>query len=190
MPSPSEGQPFNSPPHLKKGLPHSVLSDDIYEGYLIPAGSIVLGNYWCDPWVLSLSSIQAYVDDPLRAILHDESVFPDPNVFKPERFLDASGGATSDFPDAAFGFGRRVCPGRFMAHAAVWLAIVSVLSTFDISKAVDEDGNEIVPAGEFIDGLIMWVLCPVFTSASSRSRHLRTLDTKLSLDQVSGSVQV
>lgn len=155
MPSPSEGQPFNSPPHLKKGLPHSVLSDDIYEGYLIPAGSIVLGNYWCDPWVLSLSSIQAYVDDPLRAILHDESVFPDPNVFKPERFLDASGGATSDFPDAAFGFGRRICPGRFMARAMVWLTVVSILTTFDISKAVDEDGNEIVPTGEFIDGLIM-----------------------------------
>ena len=179
-------------PHTHdKGVPHCVLSDDIYEGYLIPAGSVVLGNCWCDSnFFLSFSSAHAYPDDPLRAILHDETMFPDPDAFKPERFLDASGGATSDYPDAAFGFGRRVCPGRFMAHAAVWLAIVSVLSTFDISKAVDEDGNEIVPAGEFIDGLIMWVLCPVFTSASSRSRHLRTLDTKLSLDQVSGSVQV
>ncbi|ETW79020.1 cytochrome P450 monooxygenase 71 [Heterobasidion irregulare TC 32-1] len=118
------------------GVPHSVLSDDIYKGYLIPAGSVVLGNCW--------------------AILHDETMFPDPDAFKPERFLDTGGGATSDYPDAAFGFGRRVCPGRFMAHAAVWLAIVSILSTFDISKAVDEDGNEIVPAGEFIDGLIMY----------------------------------
>ena len=40
-----------------------------------------------------------------RAILHDESTYPDPFVFRPERFL----GETSqpDPQDVCFGFGRR-----------------------------------------------------------------------------------
>ena len=143
-------------PHTHdKGVPHCVLSDDIYEGYLIPAGSVVLGNCWCDSnFFLSFSSAHAYPDDPLRAILHDESVYPDPYVFKPERFLGPDNTATTNFPDAAFGFGRRVCPGRFMAHASTWLAITSILATFEISKDVDESGNEIVPTGEYLSGPI------------------------------------
>lgn len=135
-------------------IPHSVMSDDIYEGYFIPAGSIVLGNCW--------------------AILHDESVYPDPYVFKPERFLGPDNTATTNFPDAAFGFGRRVCPGRFMAHASTWLAITSILATFEISKDVDESGNEIVPTGEYLSGPITHPV-PFKCSIKPRSHAAETL---------------
>jgi cytochrome P450 len=44
------------------------------------------------------------------AMLHDETVFPDPEAFKPERFMK-DGKINSDIPDpydfASFGFGRR-----------------------------------------------------------------------------------
>ncbi|KAA1466861.1 CyP450 monooxygenase [Dentipellis sp. KUC8613] len=111
-------------------IPHKVVADDVYEGYWIPAGSIVIGNSW--------------------AILHDESVFPEPDKFKPEHFLDPS----VKYPEAAFGFGRRICPGRFMARASVWIAIASMLATFDISKALDENGNEIDPVDDYTSGIV------------------------------------
>ena len=71
----------------------------------------------------------------------DESVYPDPNAFKPERFFKDDGTLNDDTVDYAFGFGRRygshlpfwhsindthhahpprrVCPGRHMADAMV-----------------------------------------------------------------------
>ena len=88
-------------------------------------------------------------------MLHDENVFPDPGPFKPERFL--ANPKHTLFPDAAFGFGRRICPARYMARNALWIAIASILATFNISKARDEEGNEIEPADEYTSGFISCV---------------------------------
>jgi hypothetical protein len=46
-------------------------------------------------------------------MLRDPATFPEPSRFNPERWLEPGAPA---FPDAAFGFGRRECPGRFMAR--------------------------------------------------------------------------
>ena len=32
------------------GVPHRVMEDDVYEGYFIPKGSLVLANLWCVVW--------------------------------------------------------------------------------------------------------------------------------------------
>jgi cytochrome P450 len=46
-----------------------------------------------------------------RAILHDSDVYPDPEAFKPERFLTEDGKAKEDpLLMYAFGYGRR-CVG-------------------------------------------------------------------------------
>lgn len=51
-----------------------------------------------------------------RAILHDESVYgPDVQAFKPERFLNTK----IQFPEEVFGFGRRICPGVWMADSTL-----------------------------------------------------------------------
>jgi cytochrome P450 len=85
-----------------------------------------------------------------RAVLHDETIFPEASRFKPERFLDPS----VKLPDAVFGFGRRICPGRFMARSSMWIAVASVLAAFEISPVVGRDGVPLIPKEEYTPGVI------------------------------------
>lgn len=41
-----------------------------------------------------------------------------------------------------------------MARDAVWIAMVSILASFEITKAVDDEGKEIEPKDEFTSGII------------------------------------
>ncbi|KAH9941402.1 cytochrome P450 [Amylocystis lapponica] len=103
---------------------HCLSAEDEYNGYRIPAGSLVVGNAW--------------------AMLHDDKMFPEPEVFKPERFLMDDGQLNPALKDAelpAFGFGRRICPGRHLAVSSVW-----------ISVARGRECRE--PNGEYTSGLI------------------------------------
>jgi len=116
-------------PGAPLGLFHAVSKDDYYDGYLIPKGSMIVPNVW--------------------AILHDEAVYgANPNEFIPERFLTPDGKRNPRIPDAdgAFGFGRRTCPGRVMGREMLWITAASILATFDISDAVDREGNLLDPA--------------------------------------------
>lgn len=60
---------------------------------------------------------------------------------------------------ACFGFGRRICPGRFWAYDAMWIAIATTLATVTISPPKDADGKPIVPKGDYKDGFLWWVFC-------------------------------
>ncbi|KAJ6508464.1 cytochrome P450-like protein, partial [Mycena sanguinolenta] len=88
------------------------------------------------------------------AMAHDESKYPNPHKFDPENFLNADGQLNADDHTLAFGFGRRICIGRHAADATVWATIVSVLSTFDIAQAKDDNGNMIEIELAFSDGLV------------------------------------
>ncbi|KAK2460240.1 hypothetical protein APHAL10511_007629 [Amanita phalloides] len=88
-----------------------------------PLGTIIFPNGW--------------------AVSRDESIYVNPEAFDPNRFFNPDGTLNDDKIEYAFGYGRRICPGRFLATNTLWMAIVSVLSTFDISKAKNEDGVEI-----------------------------------------------
>lgn len=99
-----------------------------------------------------------------RAILHDESAYPEPQLFNPDRFLK-DGQLNPDVRDpavAAFGFGRRICAGQALATDTLWIIIASILAAFEISPAVDENGENIIPAEDFTPGLVRRVYPALF----------------------------
>ncbi|KAI0794213.1 cytochrome P450 [Fomes fomentarius] len=109
------------------GVPHRAIADDVYNGFLIPAGSIITTNLW--------------------AMSRDPETYPDPDEFRPERFLDEHGQldlkCTIDPASFAFGWGRRICPGRHFAEASMFILCASVLFAFDIKPPVDENGHPV-----------------------------------------------
>lgn len=97
-----------------------------------------------------------------RAILHDESRYVNADAFNPDRFLTAEGELDPNVPNPeefAFGFGRRICPGRYLSISSVWLAIASILATFELVMPTDESGKKIEPEVEYTTGLVRYVLC-------------------------------
>jgi cytochrome P450 len=79
-----------------------------------------------------------------RAVLHDPEVYPDPEEFKPERFLNPDGTVRDDPAlSLIFGAGKRICPGRHFVDATIFIVISSVLSVFKVTKAKDENGHDI-----------------------------------------------
>ena len=77
-----------------------------------------------------------------RAILHDPERYPEPDVFKPERFLDLDGSLLDDPVLASgFGYGKRICPGRHFVDATLFITVASLLSVFNIEKGEDTKGQ-------------------------------------------------
>ncbi|KAJ3553129.1 hypothetical protein NM688_g3785 [Phlebia brevispora] len=112
-----------------------------------------------------------------RAILHDESVFKDPDSFNPDRFLTKEGTLDADSAshvDFVFGFARRACPGRFIGISSVWLTIATILTAFDVDAPTDEHGSKIMPSGEYTSGLAMYPV-PFQCTFKPRSAQMETI---------------
>jgi cytochrome P450 len=116
------------------GVPHKSIVDDVYNGMFIPGGSTVYFNVW--------------------AMSRDETTYKDPELFNPDRYLpEAEGGAGEPILQGPFGFGRRVCVGKHLAQASVWIALATLIATMDISNPMSPDGKEIKPEVKFSTGL-------------------------------------
>ncbi|PIL29320.1 cytochrome P450 [Ganoderma sinense ZZ0214-1] len=143
------------------GIPHRSLEDDEFRGYFIPKGSAVIAN--------------------LYAFSRDPRVYPDPETFDPERFLK-DGKINPDVQDPstfAFGYGRRICPGRHFAEASLFIIIASVLHTLTIDYAVDDGGKLIIPEVKMTDGVLSYPL-PFPCSIKPRSpEHIQLVHTGL-----------
>ncbi|CAE6455094.1 unnamed protein product [Rhizoctonia solani] len=107
-------------PVIPLGVPHACAEDNIYKGYFIPKGAVVMANTW--------------------AMCCNPDVYSDPERFDPDRFVDPM---TPDPP--AFGFGRRICPGQHFAEATLFLTVATMLSVFNIEPTKDKYGNTVVP---------------------------------------------
>ncbi|PFH47243.1 hypothetical protein AMATHDRAFT_87834 [Amanita thiersii Skay4041] len=119
------------------GVSHMASEDDEYDGYRIPKGTVVLGNAW--------------------AILHDPEMFPNPHKFKPERFLKDGKfnlNGVLDPHDVAFGFGRRICPGRHLSNNSLLITVASVLAVYDVLPPVDEKDLPIPMSLEVTHGIV------------------------------------
>ncbi|KAF5349115.1 hypothetical protein D9756_009456 [Leucocoprinus leucothites] len=145
-------------PTNPQAVPHLNTEDDTYLGYHIPKNSIIIPNAW--------------------AMSRDETRFPEPEVFKPERFLTADGKLdpnASDPFDFVFGFGRRKCVGTHIAVSTLWMAIASILATLKIGKHKDEYGNIVDPVVDFKSANIVALPSPFKCSIQPRSREAERL---------------
>ena len=86
----------------------------------------------------------------------NESKFPNPDQFTPERFMNDDGTLKPDnIENIIYGFGRRICVGRHFADRSVWSVIVNILATLTVEKARDENGAEIPVEARFAGGIVM-----------------------------------
>ncbi|KAL7925639.1 cytochrome P450 [Trichoderma austrokoningii] len=111
--------------------PHMSDEEVIYGGYRIPKGSFLLPSSW---W-----------------FHHDPKTYPNPDSFSPERFLEPR---NEPDPSEAFGWGRRICPGRYISNDNLFITIARLLATFNITKKTDEEGRLIVPKIKYSPGLV------------------------------------
>ncbi|KAJ6477573.1 cytochrome P450-like protein [Mycena sanguinolenta] len=77
-------------------------------------------------------------------MLHDPEVYPNPMEFDPERYqgLDSE---MEKVTEIGFGFGRRVCPGRYLAEGTLFAVASTVLATCEILPTRDNEGNAVLP---------------------------------------------
>lgn len=61
---------------------------------------------------------------PYSAIMSDPSLFPAPDEFSPERFLQSTESSMMTAHTMSFGFGRRICPGMHVAMQSVFIVLV------------------------------------------------------------------
>jgi cytochrome P450 len=121
------------------GQPHAPVSDDTWNGYIIPKGTWTQGNVW--------------------AIHHNDREFPNPDKFDPDRYLKDSPKArpfSNDRGYMTFGWGRRVCSGQGLAEQGTFITVARLLWAFNIEKALDEQGGEVpVDIFDYTNGLNM-----------------------------------
>lgn len=111
-------------PAIALGLAHRTTKDEVYKGYFIPKDTRV----FCNEWSLS-------------QIAEDGSPLDRPEDFVPERFLPGAAQPTPDSREYVFGFGRRACPGRYLAENILFLTTSSILATTWITNPVGRDGK-------------------------------------------------
>ncbi|KAL0464692.1 UNVERIFIED_CONTAM: cytochrome [Sesamum latifolium] len=87
--------------------------DDVeINGYIVPKNAQVLVNVW--------------------AMGRDSSVWPNPDAFMPERFLETETDVHGQhFELLPFGGGRRICVGLPLAYRMVHLMLATFISSFD-----------------------------------------------------------
>ena len=91
-------------------------------------------------------------------MLNDPRVYPEPEKFNPDRYLKGEGRTPQPDPRGpAFGFGRRVCPGKDLAENTVWAMVASLFHAFRITPARDANGREIPIPNEFEEHAVRYV---------------------------------
>ncbi|KAH8906486.1 putative cytochrome P450 [Coniochaeta sp. PMI_546] len=124
------------PTTILGAVPHAVIQDDYYEGFLIPKNAGVMNNVW--------------------SIHMDPSRHPEPRKFNPDRYRDdrqsladaAANPEASKRDQFTFGAGRRICPGIHVAERSLFLGMSRMLWAFNIEPAIDDKGQPIIPNQE------------------------------------------
>lgn len=104
---------------LRLSLPRGTVKDVTYSGNgsKIPAGSVVFLNVW--------------------ACNMDPEVWSDPEVFRPERWLEQP-----DAPMFTYGMGYRMCAGSLLANREMYTIYLRLLNAFEIRGVEAEGGGK------------------------------------------------
>ncbi|KAG7439963.1 cytochrome P450 [Guyanagaster necrorhizus] len=100
------------------GFSHRASRDVFWKNYCIPKGTVVIGNHW--------------------SICRDPALFEDSDDFNPDRWLDDLGRIKDDVPFFNFGFGRRICPGQYVADKSLFINTALILWAFNITQVASE----------------------------------------------------
>nr|XP_022332619.1 cytochrome P450 2C28-like isoform X1 [Crassostrea virginica] len=109
-------------------VPHGLTSDLKYNDFTIPKEAILIPN--------------------LYSVFFDETIFPNPHAFKPERFLDDEGKLQNTEKVLAFSLGRRVCLGEALARMELFLFVTSLIQRFRLLP-----GDDNIPSEKDIMGI-------------------------------------
>jgi hypothetical protein len=121
----------------------------------------------------------------------DPVVFPDGEVFEPERFMNTSDPRLLNHRFGCFGFGRRICPGMHVALQSLYIVIArcanpstmwhgfrwkliwqcSMLWCFDVQPTV-VDGKPFIPdSNDFTTGLVSYPANLKYQLVSRSEKH-------------------
>ena len=109
------------------GVPHASSADDWYEGMFIPKGTICLQN--------------------MRVLNFDPEVFGNNAAeFDPARYLDETGQVRTlmegrEEGHMSFGFGRRLCPGRYVAEGTLAIDFATLLWAMRFERPEGSQGE-------------------------------------------------
>ncbi|KAJ5684815.1 uncharacterized protein N7477_001160 [Penicillium maclennaniae] len=103
---------------LRLALPRTSIRDITYQGTVIPKGTVFFLNAW--------------------ACNMDPDVWTDPDVFRPERWLEQP-----DAPLFTYGMGYRMCAGSLLANRELYLVFMRTLNSFRIEPYDDTDWHPV-----------------------------------------------
>ncbi|XP_062830439.1 cytochrome P450 2G1 [Anolis carolinensis] len=107
------------------GMPHSVVRDTHFRGFLLPKGTNVFPL--------------------LGSVLTDPKYFHNPEKFNPGHFLDANGCFKKNEAFVPFASGKRVCLGEAMARMELFLYVVIILQNFSLKALVPPEDIDLTP---------------------------------------------
>ena len=106
--------------HVPLAVQHWTNEDVEVGGFVIPANSIIIPN--------------------ISEVHHDPKTWGDPDVFRPEGFLDVSGQFVKSERVIPYSIGARRCPGESLAKSEIFLFLTGLLKNFSFHIPHKEDG--------------------------------------------------
>lgn len=125
---------------VPSSIPHKAIEDTTFLGYTIPKGCFMIPS--------------------LYALQELDPIWKDPDVFRPERFLNENGklilSKDISFP---FGAGKRLCAGETFARNIMFLIVSTIAQNFNVKLP---EGEKLPDVRQNKTGLItytpdMWV---------------------------------
>ncbi|KAL8404676.1 hypothetical protein RB594_009511 [Gaeumannomyces avenae] len=95
---------------VRLSLPRASIREVVHEGVVMPKGTVFFLNAW--------------------ACNMDPNLWPDPEVFRPERWLEQP-----DAPLFTYGVGYRMCAGSLLANRELYLLYMRLIASFTLKPA-------------------------------------------------------